>query len=114
MYIEWLNNNQGFTMTLLTLIYVLATIIIVYYNRKSIKEMQQSREEDSRPYIFAHLHKDPRDLCFYLRIKNHGKTIARIENISISPILKLVDNNSIENLMKDVILVQDSYCNLLY
>ena len=38
-YIHWLNNNQGFVMCLLTFVYVVTTIVIVYYNKKSIKEM---------------------------------------------------------------------------
>ena len=50
-YIHWLNNNQGFVMCLLTFVYVVATIVIVYYNKKSIKEMIKTREEDNRPYV---------------------------------------------------------------
>lgn len=60
-YIHWLNNNQWFVMCLLTFVYVVATIVIVYYNKKSIKEMIKIREEDNRPYVFANLEKDPRD-----------------------------------------------------
>jgi len=103
--INWLNSNQGFSMTLLTLVYVVATIVIVYYNRKSIEEVKQNREEENRPYVFVNLHKDPRDLCFYLRVRNYGKTTAKIENISVDPPLKLVNDNKIEDLLKDVILV---------
>ena len=60
--IDWLNANQGFAMSVLTLVYVAATIIIVIYNRKTIKEMKDAREEESRPYVFVYLDKDPRDL----------------------------------------------------
>ena len=102
--ITWLNNNQGFTMTLLTLVYVVATIVIVIYNRKSIREIEKTREEESRPYIFAYLHKDPRDLCFYLRVKNYGKTGGKIESINISPLLKLVDSKNVGDFLNNVIL----------
>lgn len=87
--IGWLNSNQGFVMSILTAVYVIATIVIVIYNRKSIKEMQRTREEESRPYVFAYLHKDPRDMCFYLRVKNFGKTGARINSFDISPIQRI-------------------------
>ena len=91
-------------MSLLTLVYVGATIVIVYYNRKSIREIEKTREEESRPYIFMHLHRDPRDLCFYLRVKNYGKTGGIIKGIEIAPDLKLVDGEKIEVLLNNVIL----------
>lgn len=88
--IIWLNQNQGFAMTILTSVYVIATFAIVYMNRLTIKEMEKGREEESRPYLFANLERDSRDMCFYLKIKNHGKTGCRIENISIEPNMKFV------------------------
>ena len=72
--ITWMNQNQGFIMCVLTFVYVVATVIIVIMNRKSINEMKTARLEESRPYIIANLVKDPRDRCFYLKIKNYGKT----------------------------------------
>lgn len=92
--IEWLNGNEGFVMSVLTFVYVLATIIIVIINRISIKEMRKSRQEDNRPYIIANLVKDPRDKVFYLRIKNYGKMAAVIESFDIEPELKLVKENN--------------------
>ena len=47
--INWLNSNQGFVMCLLTLVYVLATVVIVIMNKLSINEMRKSRLEDNRP-----------------------------------------------------------------
>lgn len=90
--IEWLNANQGFIMCLLTFVYVVATIAIVIMNRMTIIEMKKTRVAESRPYVFVSLHKDPRDICFYLRVKNYGKTGAIINNLAITPALKLVDN----------------------
>ena len=37
--ITWMNQNQGFIMCVLTFVYVVATVIIVIMNRKSINEM---------------------------------------------------------------------------
>lgn len=105
--INWLNANQGFVICLLTLVYVIATIVIVYYNRRSIKEMKDAREAESRPYIFAYLHKDPRDLCFYLRIKNFGKNGGKIKNISITPDMKFVENGIASEFLKNVIFAPD-------
>jgi hypothetical protein len=102
--ISWLNSNQGFVMCLLTLVYCVATIIIVLYNRKTIEEMKKSREAESRPYVFAYLDKDPRDVCFYFRIKNYGKTGAKLDKVSIVPELKLWEEPISEYFLKDVIL----------
>lgn len=102
--ILWLNNNQGFTMFILTLIYVFATIIIVIYNKKSINEIKQSREEENRPYIFANLQKDSRDIGFYLKIKNYGKTGGKLKSITISPSLKFVNDSNIDTFLNNVIL----------
>ena len=92
-YIHWLNNNQGFVMCLLTFVYVVATIVIVYYNKKSIKEMIKTREEDNRPYVFANLEKDPRDRFFTLKIKNYGKLSAKINKIEIEPTIDFIHGN---------------------
>lgn len=104
MMINWLNTNQGFVMSLLTLIYVIATLIIVHYNRKTIREMKNSREAESRPYVFIYLDKDPRDMCFFVRIRNYGKSGAKINHVSITPNLKLYDNGLPENFLENVIL----------
>lgn len=102
--IDWLNVNQGFVMSLLTLVYVIATVIIVWYNRRSINELQQTREVESRPYVFVYLDKEPRDHCFYLRVKNYGKSIARIDGVEISPKLKLAGDALPEDFLKNVII----------
>lgn len=94
--ITWMNQNQGFIMCVLTFVYVVATVIIVIMNRKSINEMETARLEESRPYIIANLVKDPRDRCFYLKIKNYGKTGAIINSFSVLPTLKLVRDSDKE------------------
>ena len=88
--IQWMNDNQGFVMCILTFVYVVATIVIVVMNKKSISEMKKTRKEESRPYIIANLVKDPRDKCFYLRIKNYGRSGAIINSFRVIPELNLV------------------------
>lgn len=102
--VSWLNKNQGFVMSILTCVYVVATCVIVFYNRKTIQEMKRAREEESRPYVFANFHKDPRDKCFYLRIKNHGRTGAKVNKVCILPRLKFVYEQTTEEFLKDTIL----------
>ncbi len=111
--INWLNSNQGFVMSILTLVYVLATIVIVIYNRKSIHELQKTREEESRPYIFAHLHRDPRDMCFYLRVKNYGKTGGIIDKISITPHLKFCGEKDVGEFLNNVILAPNQLLHFI-
>jgi len=91
-----MNENQGFVICMLTFVYVIATVIIVIMNRNSINEMRETRLEESRPYIITNLVKDPRDRCFYLRIKNYGKSGATINSFSILPTLNLVKDNEKE------------------
>lgn len=111
--ISLVNTNQGFIMSILTLVYVIATIIIVYYNRKTIQEMQISREEETRPYLFIYLDKDPRDERFFLRIKNYGKIGAKIEKVTIDPPLKLLNNGDISDVMKEVIVAPNQTIELI-
>ena len=39
--IQWLNENNGFAMALLTLVYVIATILICIFNYKSAKSAKE-------------------------------------------------------------------------
>ena len=49
--IEWLNENNGFIMALLTLVYVIATIFICIFNYKSAKATkEQTKEAICRKY----------------------------------------------------------------
>ncbi len=102
--VDWLNENQGFVMSVLTAVYVIATIVIIYYTRKSIDEMKVARDAESRPYVFAYLDKDPRDTCCYFRIKNYGKTGAIIENVTVTPNFKFAHKKKTEDFLNGVLL----------
>ena len=90
-FVSYLNANQGFVMAALTFVYVVATIVIVYFNKKTIDEMKEEREAESRPYLFAHLAFIPGETkrC-QLVLKNYGKSGAYIKSFSISPEIQLV------------------------
>jgi len=102
--IVWLNQNQGFVMSMLTLVYVAATVVIVVMNSNSIKEMRKTREAEGRPYVLINLSKDPRDMCFYLRIKNYGKSGAMIQSMNISPQMKLIETKLGDSVLHGCIL----------
>lgn len=75
---------------LFTAVYVVATVVIVYYNRRSIGEMKATREAESRPYLFVYLLTVPRYSHFYLVICNYSKTGGTIENLNITPDLNFI------------------------
>ena len=78
-------------MVVLTAIYVLATILICYYNygatkasRDQAAEMRRQYEEDNRPYITVELIYE-RKVFYGLRFSNHGKRVLlELGNIMIS------------------------------
>ena len=48
--IKWLNCNNGAVMAGLTFVYVVATILICYYNHKSAVAAQQQTAESQRQF----------------------------------------------------------------
>lgn len=99
----WMNDNQGFIMALLTLVYVLATIVIMVYNHKAIKEARISRESETRPYIFGQfLIVSDYDRHIDFQLRNAGRSGAVIKKFSIDPPLKVNETSdgidSINNL----------------
>ena len=49
--IEWLNNNNGCTMAILTFIYVVATVLICVFNSKSAKATSNQTKELYREFL---------------------------------------------------------------
>jgi hypothetical protein len=80
--ITWLNNNSGFVMALLTLVYVIATILICIFNYKSAKATNEQTKESYKQFIEnnrAHIvpkiiELEGEMLC--LSFQNIGKDIA--------------------------------------
>lgn len=112
--VEFLNSNQGAVIACLTFVYVIATLVIVYFNKKSIDEMKATREEEIRPYVFAYLAFVPRERqrCT-LVLKNYGKSGARITAFNISPGLNLVHGESDCSFLEKMILAPGQSIRLL-
>ncbi len=49
--IEWINGNNGFIIAILTLVYVIATILICIFNYKSAIATKKQTEESRRQYM---------------------------------------------------------------
>ncbi len=97
--IEWLNHNQGFATTLLTLVYVVATIVIalimMHANRlssRNIDTMRHLEQQRNRPYVLF----DLLSLHFHIHAKlaNLGATPAYNVRVTITPSLKAVVGTS--------------------
>lgn len=103
--ISWLNSNQGFVMAILTAIYVLATIILVRQNKKTLQEIKTSRELEQRPYIYAEIVNTSEFVHTYsLQVRNRGKSPAILKLITIAPSIKFSEKLGIESLQNMVFL----------
>lgn len=84
--VKWLNANQGFTMVILTFVYIITTILIFVANYFSVKELKRTREEQARPHVIVYLDVFPSQIV-QLIIHNIGKTVAK--NVKIISIPEL-------------------------
>jgi hypothetical protein len=88
--VELLNRNQGALMTLLTFLYVIATIVLVQHTRKSNELSRQAitqsiefEKQRNRPNVIFDL--IAKDRCFYATIKNLGKQPAYDVEVTSKP-----------------------------
>lgn len=88
--IEWCNTNVGFVTTILTLVYVVATLVIVaimiYANkltRESTKVAIDLERERTRPVVTFDFFRE--SVVWNLRVKNNGLSVARDIKFSITP-----------------------------
>jgi hypothetical protein len=103
--INWLNQNQGFVMTLLTFVYVITTAVIAVLtvratrlNRRSIDLAQDNltlavklERNRLRPYVFFNIMSSTARRMTYASIKNVGLTAAYNVTVGIKP--KLAHSN---------------------
>lgn len=88
--IEWLNTNDGAVMAILTLVYVIATILICVFNYKSASTARKQTEEAQRQFEESNrAHVIPRFVTlegqlYCLAFHNIGKTMAEKLNIKLS------------------------------
>ncbi|MCL2522777.1 MAG: hypothetical protein FWE36_07975 [Erysipelotrichales bacterium] len=87
--LDWLNENNGFIIALLTFIYVLTTILILIANRKTTKlsqnqliEMKNQNFEMNRGVLIARFQEIDNKLI--LSFENIGKSLIQNAHISIS------------------------------
>ncbi|WP_409174829.1 hypothetical protein [Brevibacillus fortis] len=82
--IDWLDKHQGSIMAILTLVYVGATILIMRANRRSVIEMEKTREEEHRPYVVVFFDNKQINQVNFV-IQNIGKTLAKEVVITSTP-----------------------------
>ena len=89
-FIYWLNDNNGFVMAVLTLVYVVATILICVFNAKSAKatnaqtlESKKQFRDSNRPNIIPCFTMIEGAL-FCLTFKNIGNECAKNLKININ------------------------------
>ncbi len=88
--IDWCNVNAGFVTSILTLVYVVATLITVAIminanrlNRKATETAVELERQRSRPVIIMEFQRD--SIIWTLRIKNAGLSLAQNISFSITP-----------------------------
>lgn len=119
--IQWCNSNQGFLMVVLTTVYVLATLIIMIYTKKSIdsnkmtlQEMKDARYASERPYVMGYFIYDEHLGTLFLVIKNFGNSLAKIESFSMKPEIKMFDKSPNTFLDGSIIAPNQSLHFLIY
>lgn len=81
--INWLNKNAGTTSAILTAVYVIATIIIIFYNHKTVNEMKYTRKQEIKPQIVLSFETRRKGLLC-LVVKNTGNSAAKNLKIKLS------------------------------
>jgi hypothetical protein len=93
--VNWLNQNQGLVMTVLTLVYVVATLAIVFLTLKATRLSQKTvdtaialEKNRLRPYVLFNISSSIANKTTYASIKNLGLTAAYKVRVSIQPKLE--------------------------
>ena len=95
--IDWLNQNDGATLALLTGVYVIATIILTVVTtrgtsiaRRSLEAAERFERARSRPYVTLNLVNEPLG-TIQLVIQNVGVSAAYDVQISTSPEIMILE-----------------------
>jgi len=90
--VEWLNDNTGFVMAVLTAIYVVATILIVLESRRTNRLTSIWEDERNRPNVIVWIDAKlntrnaySSDIDFYLYVRNDGSRTAHEVSIHSDP-----------------------------
>jgi hypothetical protein len=90
--IKWLNDNQGFVMALLTLVYVITTVAIALLtlratnlSKKHLETAIDLEKNRLRPYVIFNISSSTITRSTFVSIKNLGLTAAYNIKVSITP-----------------------------
>ena len=105
--IQWFNQNSGFVQCVLTAIYVVATLAILWVMTranllaaKSIENSQRLRREQTRPFVVFDL--VCRDRFIYAELQNYGEMPAFDIAVTVEPEIKSVGDRK-STLLRHVI-----------
>lgn len=100
--IEWSNSNTGFIMALLTAVYVIATIWIVYESRRNNRLMVLFEKDRKNPHVIFWVESEMQthgeyftSIDFIGKIRNEGASTAH--NVQITTVPKLRARQGIES-----------------
>lgn len=85
-FVKWLNDNQGATSAVLTLVYVGATIVLVTLTNKQLRQSVALEMQRTRPHVVFELLAN--NGVVMASIRNLGHTSARNLRVKIDPELK--------------------------
>lgn len=88
--IDWLNQNEGFVLGILTFVYVVATMVLVgvtlyqaKLTRQSIRGAAESERRRYRPHVLFDLYSE--EVAVYASLRNIGSTPAYNIRLEITP-----------------------------
>ncbi len=81
--ISWLNDNQGAVMAILTLVYVVATIVLAGLQRRTLTEIRIDRELREKPDVQLTVRITPEGLIMFA-LKNYGGSPAKDISVDFS------------------------------
>ncbi|MGE5483629.1 MAG: hypothetical protein ACM3X4_01275 [Ignavibacteriales bacterium] len=96
---EFMDKHEGFILGVLTLLYAVATCLLVRETRRSVEELRQARVEQNRPYVSLSI-QDRADGLPVLAVQNRGLTAA--VNIRIALPSSIID--ATEEVLKEAVV----------
>jgi len=88
--LKWINENNGLMMAILTLVYVIATVVIMLLTYQSIaigkrhlEHLDNLEKQRARPYVFFDI--QCRERCIWGVLKNIGVTPAIDVSVEVNP-----------------------------
>jgi hypothetical protein len=83
--VDWLNTNEGFVLSLLTLAYVVATFMLVFITLRALGEDRRRQRQAIAPLVVADLEFDGERHTAHFVLRNAGLTTALDVALTVSP-----------------------------